>query len=113
MDGVNEPSANPWWAFLMFVAISILTPTAPEHQPPLEQDSGNFYSFVPPLTVNGIPWWAFKIVLLSIVPFVMLMIVTKNMPKEFNVGHTGSEHSCWQWLFNMFYYRFSINEKKI
>jgi hypothetical protein len=53
MEGVNEPLANPWWALLMFFAISMLTPPVPEHQPPMDPATGSFYSFSPPAVVNG------------------------------------------------------------
>eukprot|EP00804_Cyclotella_cryptica_P007116 CCRYP_014519-RA/>CCRYP_014519-RA protein AED:0.38 eAED:0.38 QI:182/1/1/1/1/1/2/59/302 len=85
MEGVNEPLANLWWAFLMFFSISMLTPGVPEYEPPLDPNSGSFYSFAPPATVNGIPWWAFKIILSGIVPFAILIVATKNMPNKFAV----------------------------
>jgi hypothetical protein len=78
--------SNFWWAFLMFFAISMLTPTSPEHQPPLDPSTGNFYSFSPPAVVNGLPWWAFKIILQSIVPFVILIVSIWNMPNTFAVN---------------------------
>mmetsp|Transcript_11220 Transcript_11220/g.24297 ORF Transcript_11220/g.24297 Transcript_11220/m.24297 type:complete len:771 (-) Transcript_11220:263-2575(-) len=85
MEGVNEPMANPWWAFMMFFAISLITPLVAENQPPLDPATGTFYGFVPPATVNGIPWWAFKILMLSIVPCTLLLIAIWNMPNAFVV----------------------------
>ena len=85
MKGTNEPLANPWWAFLMFFVISMLTPIAPEYQPPLDPETASFYSFSPPAVVNGIPWWAFKIIVGSILPFSILMIAIYNMPDVFAV----------------------------
>lgn len=83
MEDVNEPLSNPWWALLMFIAISMLTPLTPEHQPPLDPATSSFYSFAPPPVVNGIPWWAFKIIIGSIVPFAILMVAVANMPNTF------------------------------
>jgi hypothetical protein len=85
MEGVNEPLANPWWALLMFFAISMMTPLVPEHQPPIDPATGSFYSFSPPAVVNGIPWWAFEIIIKSIIPFVILMVAVKNMPNTFAI----------------------------
>jgi hypothetical protein len=85
MERVNEPLANPWWALLMFFAISMLTPLVPEHQPPMDPATSSFYSFSPPAVVNGIPWWAFEIIIKSIIPFVILMVAIKNMPNTFTI----------------------------
>ena len=60
MENIKEPLANPWWAFLMFFVISILTPIVPAHQPPLDPKTG-------------------------ILPFAILLIAIKNMPDTFAV----------------------------
>ena len=58
----------------MIVAISFVTPFVEESQPALEESDGLFsFSNLPP-TVNGMPWWAFKIILTSLVPAVILYV---------------------------------------
>jgi hypothetical protein len=64
----------------MFVLISVVTPLVPENEPPL--DSDNNFVF-PPAVINGMPWWAFKITLLSAIPYVFLLGAVYKMPTEY------------------------------
>ena len=90
MEGINEPLTNPWWCFLMFFSISMVTPLTSENEPPMNPavDGGaSLASFLyPPAVYNGLPWWAFKAILLCIVPTVLLLIAIYNMPDQFPVN---------------------------
>lgn len=83
MEGIGEPLANPWWVAMMLLVISLATPLTPESEPPLDTTgSGNLF-LTAPAVVNGLPWWAFKAIMLSIVPTVLLLIAIFQMPDEF------------------------------
>jgi hypothetical protein len=85
MEGINEPLANPWWAFLMFFTISICTPLTAEMEPPMNtSDSDNIFLY-PPATYNGLPWWVFKLTLLCIVPTFLLLAGIYKMPNQFPI----------------------------
>ena len=86
MEGINEPMANPWWVCLMLFAISICTPLTDELSPPLDtsENADSFFVY-PPSVVNGLPWWAFKCILLCIVPTVLLLAAIEKMPDEFPI----------------------------
>jgi hypothetical protein len=66
----------------MIFAISMTTPLVPENQPALDQDGG-FIGFV--ADVNGIPWWAFKTMLLCAIPYVLLFGAISTVPSEFPI----------------------------
>jgi hypothetical protein len=72
MDGVNEPITNPYWVALCVVSISICTPILPENLPPIEYET-------------GIPWWAKKMIYLSLLPNVIFVVAIKNMPTSFPI----------------------------
>jgi len=87
MEGVNEPLSNPWWCFLMFYTISMCTPLTPEMEPPLDvsgSENGNVFLYSPAV-YNGLPWWAFKVILMNIVPTVLLLVAIYKMPGEFAI----------------------------
>jgi hypothetical protein len=86
MEGINEPLANPWWAFLMFFTISICTPLTSELEPPLNTSDSDNKFFYPPAIYNGLPWWAFKIIMLCIVPTVLLLAGIYKMPDKFPIN---------------------------
>jgi hypothetical protein len=83
MEGINEPLANPWWCFLMFFTISLSTPLTAALEPPMDMsDSGNIFLY-PPATVRGLPWWAFKAILLNLIPTFLLLGAIFKMPNQF------------------------------
>jgi len=81
MKGFYEPMANPYWTVLMFVSMSLITPLTTPNQPPLAEDGVTF--LVPPSIVRGLPWWAFKILLLSMIPCALLLKAIYEIPDEF------------------------------
>ena len=83
MEGTNEPMANPWWVFMILFALSICTPLVESMSPPMDSDGTSFV--YPPSIVNGLPWWAFKIIMLSIVPTILLIVAIRKMPDEFPI----------------------------
>jgi hypothetical protein len=87
MDGLNEPMTNPWWVFLMFLSISMTTPWAAPLEPILVDISDNDYEFISvPAVVGGIPWWAFKSLMLCLVPTVLLLNAIYQMPDEMHMA---------------------------
>lgn len=88
MRGVAEPYRNIWWLLLFVLSIAMVTPFAPEHQPPIE--GGNFV--YPPSLIWGLPWW-FAMMLgkaLFATIFVVLTIcyIPDLLPKTSNHGST-------------------------
>jgi len=77
MQGTIEPLANPWFVAFMIFSISKISPLTPACRPPLESD-GTFAH--PPTVINGLPWWAMKMILLAIIPTVALMLVVWVFP---------------------------------
>ena len=67
----------------MFLSISMVTPLTPEFEPPINPDTGSF--FYTPSIVNGLPWWAFKSIMMCIVPTVLLLVAIYKIPNEFPV----------------------------
>jgi hypothetical protein len=84
MEGTNEVITNPWFLVTMVFSISMMTPLVPESEPPLED---GIFSY-PPAVINGLPWWAFKIILLALVPTVLLLYAVYDFPDEY---HTPDE----------------------
>jgi hypothetical protein len=85
MEGVREPMTNISWVALLLVTISIITPLVPESEPPFNTDeTGNAFLY-PPATVNGLPWWAFKILLLSVLPTIYLLVSVYQSPSVFPI----------------------------
>ena len=80
MDGFFEPLTNIYWMVLMFVALSMCTPLVPQYEPPYVSGEGFLY---PPVIVNGLPWWAFKIILLVLIPFLLLIYAIYQIPNAF------------------------------
>mmetsp|Transcript_616 Transcript_616/g.1462 ORF Transcript_616/g.1462 Transcript_616/m.1462 type:complete len:734 (-) Transcript_616:133-2334(-) len=80
MDGFYEPMASGYWNALMFATISFVTPLVAPSEPPLAEDGTFLYL---PNTVHGLPWWAFKIILLSVIPFVVLLAALYKIPRDF------------------------------
>jgi Na+/proline symporter len=92
MEGVHEPMANLSWDILMVLSISMLTPIVAENQPPIDETTGTFSNFAPPATVGGMPWWAAKILIGSLVPCLLLLDALWKMPNHFPVDEKRIEH---------------------
>ena len=56
MDGFPEPMKNVFFNIFMFMSVSLITPLVAEGQP----------------VVRGLPWWYFKQILLTVVPYAVL-----------------------------------------
>lgn len=80
MKGIKEPLKNIWACCFFFLMASIMTPLTPENQPPLDEN-GDFVS--PPSTFRGLPWWAFKIILLAVIPTVAFLVMAYSIPNSF------------------------------
>jgi hypothetical protein len=74
MEGVNEPLTNPWFATLMFFTISFMTPIV---APSFPQDGREAPS------INGLPWWVFKMMLVGVIPSVLLLGALSRMQSEY------------------------------
>ena len=92
MEGVREPMASAWWCFLMFVALSIVTPLTAQLQPPLDTEglTGNTFLYPPPV-VNGLPWWAFKSLMMCLLTTLLLLGAIMRMPNDFPINETKIE----------------------
>lgn len=80
MAGVSEPFKEPWYALLLFLSVSIITPLVAEGQP-LMDENREFVS--PPPIIRGLPWWFFKQILLCIIPYLFILTTVKNLPNEY------------------------------
>lgn len=81
MKGVNEPLANPWFATLFFFSISMITPwVLPGIPASLSELNAS--------TVNGIPWWAVKILVLCTVNALLILGFLLPMPHQFPHQYT-------------------------
>jgi hypothetical protein len=81
MEGTREPLTNPALVFLLFILITLTVPLVPEGDPPLE--NGSFLYL--PATTMGIPWWAMKMIVISIVSTLVVLVMIWRMPNEFAV----------------------------
>ena len=70
MEGFPEPMKNVFFNIFMFMSVSLITPLVAEGQPVINADTGEFVSD-PPI-VRGLPWWYFKQILLTVVPYAVL-----------------------------------------
>eukprot|EP00934_Nitzschia_sp_Nitz4_P007977 Nitzschia sp. Nitz4//scaffold63_size106090//55387//57396//NITZ4_004393-RA/size106090-processed-gene-0.143-mRNA-1//-1//CDS//3329555984//7967//frame0 len=83
MEGISEPMSNPWWCFLMFFTLSMATPWAPALEPPLSPEGSDTMFLSPPSVVNGVPWWFFKSMIITMVVTMMLFAEIWNIPDKF------------------------------
>ncbi len=74
MEGVHESLTNWYYVFFMIMSVSIITPLVPAGFPEDPEDAP---------TVNGLPWWAMKAILLCIIPYAMNLIVVLRMPNDY------------------------------
>jgi Na+/proline symporter len=79
MEGVKEPLTNVWFCAMFFAILTFTTPMVAELLPPLPEDITTYF----PGTVNGIPWWAFKILLVSLIAYSMNAIMICQLPDEY------------------------------
>lgn len=80
MEGVTEAVTNMWFTTFMLFLISFSTPFVTEMTPALN-DSGLLSSA--PAVFRGIPVWAFKIIMVSVVASLALFVAVLRMPNEF------------------------------
>jgi hypothetical protein len=67
VEDIKEPMTNIWACGFLFLVACMLTPLVPENKRPFDEQNGEFV--YEPATFNGLPWWAFKIILLGIIPY--------------------------------------------
>jgi Na+/proline symporter len=79
MEGVAEPLTNVWFCAMFFTVLTFTTPIVAELLPPLPGDITTYF----PATVNGMPWWAFKILMVSVVSYIMNAIMICQLPDEY------------------------------
>jgi hypothetical protein len=79
MEGVQEPITNIWFAIMLFTVLSFTTPLVAEMPPPIPDDLSTYF----PWSVGGIPWWAFKILLVSLVTYLMNAAMICQVPDEY------------------------------
>jgi hypothetical protein len=82
MEGTWEPLTNPALVFLLFFIITVAVPLIPEDMPPLNED-GSF--LFPPATVNGIPHWALKMMMISLVGTIAMLAMVYHMPDDYGL----------------------------
>uniref|UniRef100_A0A7S2XU93 Uncharacterized protein n=2 Tax=Attheya septentrionalis TaxID=420275 RepID=A0A7S2XU93_9STRA len=82
MDGVYEPMTRPWYNFAVFVLVLVITPMIPENLPPLDESGIFAYA---PAVVRGMPWWAFKAILFSLLLTITLIGAVVSIPNEFPI----------------------------
>eukprot|EP00544_Gedaniella_sp_CCMP2646_P007295 CAMPEP_0202489816 /NCGR_PEP_ID=MMETSP1361-20130828/7426_1 /ASSEMBLY_ACC=CAM_ASM_000849 /TAXON_ID=210615 /ORGANISM="Staurosira complex sp., Strain CCMP2646" /LENGTH=229 /DNA_ID=CAMNT_0049119613 /DNA_START=1070 /DNA_END=1762 /DNA_ORIENTATION=- len=82
MEGIKEPMTNIWACGFLFLVACMLTPLVPENEPPFDEQNGEFV-YEPAPSFNGLPWWAYKIILLGIIPTVALVGMACCLPDSF------------------------------
>lgn len=78
MEGVVEPIKNYQYCLLMALAITLTTPLVPEFQPPFGD-----YGELAPNTVNGLPWWVFKALILLVVSSLVTLPMVLSIQDDF------------------------------
>jgi Na+/proline symporter len=81
MEGIPEPFSNWWHILVFFLAVTVSTPLLAELEPALNEDGQTFDS--PPQTVNGLPWWVFKEIIMIMIPYILLGMTLWHMPSKF------------------------------
>ncbi len=80
MDGFYEPMTSLYWNALMFLSLSLTTPLVAPSEPPFADDGSFLYL---PYVIQGLPWWATKAIILSIIPFIVLLVGVYKVPRDF------------------------------
>ena len=81
MKGFNEPMTSVYFNILMFVSLSYVTPLLAPNEPPLLDG----LLFVLPAVVDGLPWWAFKGILQTVIPMLVLLFAISKIPTNFPI----------------------------
>eukprot|EP00578_Thalassiosira_sp_NH16_P011569 CAMPEP_0181121150 /NCGR_PEP_ID=MMETSP1071-20121207/24574_1 /TAXON_ID=35127 /ORGANISM="Thalassiosira sp., Strain NH16" /LENGTH=730 /DNA_ID=CAMNT_0023205929 /DNA_START=48 /DNA_END=2240 /DNA_ORIENTATION=- len=81
MAGFPEPMRDPTVCAMFFVLVTIITPIVAEGQPVINADTGQFVTDPP--VVRGLPWWFFKQILITIIPYIALLKIIWDMPNEY------------------------------
>jgi hypothetical protein len=79
MEGVNENLTNIWFSIMFFTILTFATPIVAELLPPIPADITQYF----PGTVNGMPWWAFKALMVSLIAYTMNAIMIYQLPDEY------------------------------
>lgn len=79
MEGVNEAMTSYWFVAYMLFSISMVTPLVAQFEPPIND---GVFAYAPSV-IRGLPWWAFKIILLCIMPTIGLLVAIYFYPNEF------------------------------
>ena len=74
MEGVHEPMTNSYFVAFMLLSVSMVTPLVPAGIPTSLEDA---------VVINGMPWWAFKALLLCLIPYGMSLYAVLRMPNAF------------------------------
>jgi len=85
MEGFYDPMANISWVLLMISSIIFVTPIVAQYQPPIDETTKMFYTNFLPSTFRGLPWWAFKMILLLLIPYSILVATLYKIPNEFPI----------------------------
>jgi len=80
MEGVPEPMTNLWWVFFFFTTITLCTPLTPENEPPITAEGTFLWA---PALIRGLPWWYFKLLMISAVSTLILLVAIFKAPDEF------------------------------
>ena len=85
MRDYPEPLRNGWFIVGFFVATTLTIPMTAEHQPPLTDNTSiaSFPFASPPPVVRGIPWWFFKQILTTIVPYGITLWILWKAPNVY------------------------------
>jgi len=81
MDGFPEPITSFTFNAFFFFAVTMITPLLAAGQPVISSDTGEFVSTPP--TVRGIPWWFLKQILISVIPYLLVLKIVYEMPTEY------------------------------
>ena len=81
MEGVHEPMTNVYFVAFMFLSVSMVTPLVPSGIPTSIKDA---------VVINGLPWWAFKAILMCLIPYGMSLYAVLRMPSSFPTLHNGT-----------------------
>ena len=76
MEGVHEPMTNVYFVAFMLLSVSLVTPLVPSGIPSSLEDV---------VVINGLPWWAFKSILMCLIPYGMGLYVVLRMPNSFPI----------------------------
>lgn len=81
MVGFPEPMRRPIFNLFFFFTVSMITPLVAEGQPAIDVQTGSFVSEPP--TVRGLPWWFMKQILLTVIPYVVLIKLIYDIPNDY------------------------------